>query len=167
MSKYEMKAVAPKQDLKAVAPKRWKPSFRFVDYKCRSMTIKLVDIENGFNPGEVMYTVNGPMATSQARTIKIDKLGYVPLNEQEENALLKLANKETNGSRNGSYLVTWENREMPVDQRKAELSAHEYKKRIDSLEEQVADKSELEIENKNQAQLIETLKRQLEANKGG
>lgn len=168
MSKYDMKATPPKPaDMKATLPKRWKPSYRFVDYKGRNITIKLHDEENGFPRGEVMMTVNGPMPISHAKSLKIDKAGYEAISEKEENALLKLAEKATHGSKNGSWLVTWENREMPTDQRKAELSASEYKKRIDELQEQIADKSVLEEENAKQASLIEQLKAQLGGHKGG
>ncbi len=168
MSKTEQKAIPPKPaEQKAIPPKRWKPSVRFVDFKGRAFVVKLVDAENGFDAGQVMMTVNGPMATSHAKSIRIDKDGYLAQSEAEEAALLKLANRDTHGSKGGSYLVTWENREMPVEQRKAELSAAEYKKRIEDLQEQVADKSTLEQENASQAAYIEQLKAQLAGNKGG
>lgn len=163
MSKPEMKAPAPK-DAKL---KLWKPSIRFVDFKGRSIVIKLHDPENGFERGETMMTVNGPMATSHAESVKIDKHGYMAKSEGEEKALLKLATLPTHGSKGGSYLVTWENREMPAAQRQAELTAHQYKKQIDELQEKVASASELEQENAKQAELIETLKRQLGNIKGG
>ncbi len=152
---------------KEIPVKPWKPSHRFVDFKCRSFVVKLVDPENGFHPGQVMMTINGPAPTSHAKSIKIDKDGYMATSEKEEKALLKLANRATHGSKDGSYLVTWENREMPAEQRKAELTAHEYKKRIEDLQDQIADKPALEEENRKQAALIENLERQLAANKGG
>lgn len=168
MSKTEQKATPPKAaEQKATPPKRWKPSYRFVDYKGRNIVIKLHDPENGYERGEVAMTVNGPVPTSHSKSLRIDKDGYEASSEKEENALLKLANRDTHGSRGGSYLVTWENREMPPEQRKAELSAAEYKKRIEDLQEQVADKATLEEENRSQTAMIENLQKQLAANKGG
>lgn len=156
----------PMAPLKPVSV-RFKPSHRFVEYRGRRITIKLVDEENGFDPAKVQMTVNGPAAVSHAHSIAIDKDGYVPKTAAEERALLKLASKPTGHFKGGSLLVIWENREMPEDQRKAELSAADYRKRLEDLEAQIADKPALEEENRLQAAEIERLQKQLAANQGG
>ena len=150
------------------APKaRWKASTRFVEFRGRKITIKLVDEDNGFDPSKVAMTATGPMPVSHAHSITMDKDGYVPKTEAEEKALLKLAGKQNGHSQGMSFVVLWENREMPEDQRKAELSASEYRKRNEDLEAQLADRPALEEENRRQAALIEGLEKKLAANQGG
>lgn len=144
-----------------------KSTLRFVEYRGRRLVIKLVDEENGFEPAKVAMTINGPAAVSHAHSIQIDKEGYLPKTEAEERALLKLAALPTGHQKGASYLVLWENREMPEEQRKAELLAATYRKRTEELEAQVADQPALLEENRSQAAEIERLQKQLAANQGG
>jgi hypothetical protein len=148
------------------APK-WKASTKFVEYRGRKMVIKLVDEENGFKPAQAAMTVNGPAYTSHAYSVQIDKDGYVPKTEAEEAALLKLAELPNGHSRGSSFLVLWENREMPEEQRKAELTAADYRKRVEELEAQVADRPALEEENRQQADHIARLEKELAGRQGG
>lgn len=166
---------APKQnskapegaDLATPKPPKWKATTKFVEYRGRRITIKLVDEENGFDPARTAMTINGPAAISHAHALSIDKDGYIPKSAAEERALLKLAQKPTVQSKNGSLLVLWEDREMPEDQRKAELSAADYRKRVAELEDQIADQPAILEENRKQAAQIEALEKQLAAKQGG
>ncbi len=162
------KATAQIETPAPAAPKasRWKARTKFVEFRGRKLTIKLVDEENGFEPAKAAMTVNGPAYVSHAHSITIDKDGYVPKSEKEEKALLRLAELPNGHSKGSSLLVLFENREMPEEQRKAELSAADYRKRVEDLEAQVADKPALEEENRKQAELIANLQKQLEDNKG-
>ncbi|MEO7778517.1 MAG: hypothetical protein ABIY63_13375 [Fibrobacteria bacterium] len=146
---------------------KWKATTRFVEYRGRKLVIKLVDEDNGFEPAKVAMTMNGPAAVSHAHSITFDKDGYVPKTAAEERALLKLAAMPTGHFKGGSLLVLWQNREMPEDQRKAEISASEYRKQVEDLQAQIADKPALDEENRSQAALIDSLQKQLAANKGG
>ncbi len=171
MARPETKAPTAAPDAAAPAKlekkAKWKASTRFVEYRGRKIVIKLVDEENDFPAGKMAMTMNGPAAVTHAHSISIDKDGYVPRTESEEKALLKLANKETTQGKHGSLIVLWENREMPEDQRKAELTAADYRRRTEDLEAQLADKPALEEENRSQAAEIERLKAQLAGNQGG